>query len=750
MLSPLPLALLAVLAPLQGPVPGVVRGQVRSESSAAPVAGARIELVGVHGPVAEADSLGFYVLRGVPPGRQVVRASHIDHEALQVEVHVPAGGEFYLDFILEVRPVPLPRVTAEVLTVRGARDTVAAAVPELTAASIRALEATPGVAELGIAEAARQFPSEEPIDPSDILYVRGTAADLKLVLLDGAPVYAPFHLAGLIDPFETGVLRAASLFLGGAPARYDGGLSYVMDLETRAARRSRQHFSGALDFLAIESLAEGPITGRAGYLLEARALHGLGSQVLLAESFPYGYADGLMRVDVDVGGDGVVTVTGFWNEESVDVDTSRSGLDPARWGNAAGSVRYRGAVLGTDAELTASYGVFGASMPLGEGKPIRAHGDSRRLRLNADFGTDLGAAARVRFGMTYDRLEIDQRLEPYGSPQGGTPERAIEERTDGTITGAYVDASVRPAEGFVLRGGLRADVFSHRPAMRLAPRLAATWIVTDRLVLKLGAGRYRQYVSVPQPLGAGTKPLWPGMRTARPPLAVARASHLVLGLDHDVGQGVRLGVESFIKRFEGMPSSMVRSLPTEPNAPDAQSNASGIDLWMQRSSGRVQGWLGYSVVWVRSKPGSYYALTRATDGRQLVSAGLSGPIGPDGEFEIRLSYGSGLPYTAVPDVATPESAFGTDQFPTAFMRLERVDGGVSERPDKPYLRIDAQVSHTWSTRLRDATLEVTPYLRVLNALDRRDALFYRFDGEGSLQPLGVLPLLPVVGVEWRF
>src|SRR5690606_18050690 len=509
-------------------------------------------------------------------------------------------------------------------------------------------------------------------------------------------------------------------------------------------------FSGAVDFLAVEGMAEGPITGRAGYMLEARALHGMGTRVLLNEFFPYGYADGLLSVDVDVGAEGVVTVTGFWNEESIDLDTTRSGVDPARWGNAAGSVRYRGVVLGTDAELTASYGMFGATMPLGDGKPIRAHGDSRRMRLNADFGTDVGAA-RVRFGMTYDRLQIDQQLKPHGS-RGSAPEGVVEERADGTITGAYVDASVRPAAGFVLRGGVRADVFSHSPAVRLAPRLAATWIVTDRVVVKLSAGRYRQYVSVPEPLGGGGRvgPVWPGARSARAPLAVARASHLVLGMDHDLGQGVRVGIESFVKRFEGMPSVVAPSLPTERKAPDAESNASGIDLWMRRSSGRVQGWLGYSVAWVWSEAGSY-ALTRAASGRQLVSAGLTGPIGPGGEFEIRLSYGAGLPYTAVPDVATPEPAFAVDQFPVAFARAKSADGsGFSQRPDDPYLRIDAQVSHTWITRLREARVEVTPYIRVLNALDRRDALFYRFDGEGSLQPLGVLPVLPVLGVEWRF
>src|SRR5690606_5964985 len=235
---------------------------------------------------------------------------------------------------------------------------------------------------------------------------------------------------------------------------------------------------------------EGPVTSRAGYLVEARGLHGMGTRALLNESFPYGYADGLLRVDVDVGRDGVVSVTGFWNEESVDLDTTQSGVDPAGWGNTAGSVRYRGGLLGADAELTASYGAFGATMPLSEREPILAHGDSRRMRLNADFGTDVGAA-RVRFGVTYDRLEIDQRLDP-DSTQGGSPAALAQERIEGAVTGTYVDASVRPVEGFVLRGGVRADVFSRSPAVRLAPRLAATWIVTDRVVVKLSAGRYRQ------------------------------------------------------------------------------------------------------------------------------------------------------------------------------------------------------------------------------------------------------------------
>jgi hypothetical protein len=54
----------------------------------------------------------------------------------------------------------------------------------------------------------------------------------------------------------------------------------------------------------------------------------------------------------------------------------------------------------------------------------------------------------------------------------------------------------------------------------------------------------------------------------------------------------------------------------------------------------------------------------------------------------------------------------------------------------------------WGSR----TVEIRPYLRILNALDRRDALFYAFQPWRSdeLTPLAERPLVPVVGIAWRF
>jgi hypothetical protein len=55
---------------------------------------------------------------------------------------------------------------------------------------------------------------------------------------------------------------------------------------------------------------------------------------------------------------------------------------------------------------------------------------------------------------------------------------------------------------------------------------------------------------------------------------------------------------------------------------------------------------------------------------------------------------------------------------------------------------------TWGGR----PWQVRPYVRLLNALDRRDALFYTFQPwrSDSVRPLAERPLLPLLGVSVSF
>lgn len=755
MVAILALALLYAAPVAQGPVPGLVRGEVRSEVTGAPVPHAILEVLGGREYLATTTDIhGRYVLRGVPPGRQVIRARHIDHTSFEVEVLVPAGSEVSLDITLELRPIALTPVTVRALSARNRNgaDSVAAGALELGAATVRALEATPGVVEMGMAEVAKGVPGHEPIDPRDVLFVRGAAADLKLVLLDGVPVYAPFHLGGLINTFEPELLRSATLYLGGAPARYDGGISYVLEMETRAGRGGAMHSTGALDLLGARAMLEGPVLdGELRYLVATRAVHGLGALQFMEESFPYGYADGLVRLDLDVGPGSKLAATGFVNHESVQLDSTRHGERPASWGNRAGSVRYQGMLGGSEADLVMAFGEFETQLPMGGAIPLLAQGTSRRTRLAADLAR-LAGPFHLRYGASFDHLELLYRFE--SSAVIPDTEVVLEKRVGGNVGGVYVDASLDVTPRVQVRGGIRADMFSISPAPRFAPRMAATWVITDRAALTVAAGRYRQYVRAPAIVGAGMNPATPDVSIPGSPLAVARASHVVMTLDQDLGEGIRLGLEGFFKRFEGVPGGGRADLvPGGATEAANQAQASGVDLWVRRNTGRITGWLGYSLAWTWSDDGDGRA-TQLFAGRQLLSAGLNGRLGPSGRFGVRLAYGAGLPYTAVPDVGIGETSFAADD-PLHMVSFRKETGELGPAvtsPDEPYLRLDAEVSRTWNTTLRGSAVDVTPYIKVLNALDRRDALFYHFDALGDARPhaLAALPVLPVLGIEWRF
>jgi hypothetical protein len=285
-------------------------------------------------------------------------------------------------------------------------------------------------------------------------------------------------------------------------------------------------------------------------------------------------------------------------------------------------------------------------------------------------------------------------------------------------------------------------VFSLESGARFAPRASATVVLTDRASLTLAAGRYRQYV---RPSGQSLTLIG----TARPdstrtkPLNVASASHFVLSLDQDLGSGIQLGIEGFYKNFEGLPS------------PDGDhTESSGLDLWVRRGTGRITGWLGYSLAWVWS---AETAATRRSTfaGRHLISAGIGGAVWNQGRVDIRVAYGAGLPYTAIPEPETPP----------VFAVLARADGpdipttlddqvpALPKAPAEPYFRLDVQVARTFVTDVRGFAFELTPYFKLLNALDRRDALFYHFDRNAQspdARPLAPLPILPILGLEWRF
>lgn len=761
------LLMLAVAAPQQSqleyaravravpaqPSAGMVEGRVVSDGDGDPVRAAVVEVVGMPHQFAITDSNGVYNLPEIPAGPHRLRARHLDHRPLEVGLLVVPNDTINLEFELELRPVPLPTLHVVHRKILPGMDSISPpgitnspAPDELRASTVSSLAASPGVAELGLADAIPNEHGSEPPDPSDILYVRGATADLKSVYLDGAPVYAPVHLGGVMEAFHTGVLNGATLHTGGSSARYDGGLSYVLDLETRSGRSGRIRSSGALDLSSARGLAEGSLNDRVNVLVAARGVHGQATELWTGDEAPSGYREFLGRFDAAAGRTGQLGGTIFWNRETVLLSPS-SANRPAHWGNMAGSLRLRGDIPMGEGMVTASVGRFQTRLPFAGEELLVVEGYSNRQRIAADatHHTDSGD---LDYGASFERLRLSHGALSIAE---GPPAERIESEFEADLYGAYIVLQHVPTPALRIKGGLRANLFvaeeSKSRATRFSPRLSMTWVATDRAILTLGIGRYHQYVQNGENFASPDEIALfelPEDETERIPsaLGVGGATHLVLDLEQAFDHGIRLGLQGFYKSYE-----------TVPSVDRPQVEASGVDLWLRREGAMFDASFGYSHGWMWAVQDSSLG-SSVFAGRHLLDGGVALRIGSRNEASIRATYATGLPYTAIPHLGgEPTEVTHAAAFGWPALEEDSEDATRTDLPRGSYLRLEGEVARTWIWRPGTrASSELTAYLRLLNGLDRRDALFVRRDpdAEGLFTSTSSLPLLPILGVRWSF
>ena len=725
-------------ASVYGTVTGVFRGRGRTLPYA---------LLVVETPAgrrwAQAGAEGRYSLGGLGPGVVTVRVRHPGYAAIAVEVTLASGADVRVDLELTGQPLRLDPVE-----VRAARFTDGSSaeddpgrprpIPEL---EIQALDLAPGVGDPALAAAVRALPGNDPASATDVLYLRGSTADMKLVLLDGAPVYTPFHVAGLMPGFEPALLGAAALHRGGAPARYDGGLTHILDLRTRAPRRDRVRASAAFDLLRATGAVEGPLGARGGFLASARALHDVGSGPLGGDR-PYGYEDALLAAEYEPGDGHRIGATAFRNSETVLLNYEAAPED-ATWSNGALSLSYEGTAGGARVRALAAASDYSASLPLQPAgadsepapTPLLATGANRRARLLAELEWG-GPAARTVVGLSHNRIEAE-----YGARALGAGAGSSTNATHASI-GLHVDAVRLLAPEVTLRAGVRADLISGGDLV-VAPRARISWAFDPRALLSVAVGRYHQPTRTPDVEVERTlQEVIASDLSARHLLPVARADHVVVSLDQLFAGRVRFGLHGHWKGYEGLAAA---------SSGGESIRSSGVDLRLSSAGEREVIWIGYGLSWFWSAR-DLSGYSRDFAGRHLLSAGVSSNLWGPLRGEFRVAYGAGLPYTAIPFGSVDAEAAiptGPDPQPDPPSAL---DSPLLEGLDEDFLRIDfelhAQITPQWGGH----SWNIRPYLRVLNALNRRDALFYAFQPwrDDSLTPLAERPFLPVIGVAVTF
>jgi hypothetical protein len=770
----LALAVVASLGFAVQDAPGTVQGFVRDAGSGEPIAGANVILVG-SGRSAVTDADGRYVITGVVGGESRIGARRLGFSPLEVDLSIPPSGVVAVDFHLRVEAFQLAPLGATVVALEPAQvGKVDVREPERVPASvvIRELDTSPGVAELGIAAGARALLGPDPPAPDNVLYVRGAGASLDLVLLDGAPVQAPFHLGGLVNPGLPPSINRAERLQGGVTARYDGGLSDVLLLDSRPGAAGVDA-SVFVDMLAAGGTFESADEGVGAVFASYRNLHGSWGDGLLHSGFPQRYADALLRGDLyPSGGADTLSLTIFQNEESVRIGDGPLNETPS-WGNTAGSLRYRTSTSLGRLELGGALGSFDARLPVGTVDPLIATGSTRRARAWADFESRLGGTW-IGYGIQGERLGLRTQ---FRESQGAGTEVRLRQRADAGAAAVWVEGRRAVLSDVELAAGMRANLFTDDLGRSLSPRLSAGWQVSDDLRLSGSFGRFHQLVvtvDTDLPIENTIVTMADGrvVGSVRSRVAAARSTHLVFGVTHTPKRRAVIRLEAFWKSSVGVPefgNGLLRN--------------AGVDVLASRPiAPGLTAWGAYTLGWAWADyPDAATQTVYAS--RHFLRGGVTFDAPGEIRLDADLSMGHGLEFGAVPRseraAVTPdepgESPSGEGGVPdgtAAALQIAGSAAGVAavggrvfssqgptdvggpiftRAPEGSYLRLNVQATAEIDVRILGRDQQLLPYFRIVNALDRRDALFFHYDSDLGDEPraIGSVPILPVVGLEWR-
>jgi hypothetical protein len=747
----------AVLA--QAPATGIVTGRVliRPDSGATtPAAGAAVTVVGTSLGTMAAPAGRSRHDRG-PAGTPTLRVRLLGYRVVDHAVRVRGGDTARVDITLQSEAQVLSTVRTSALPTDvetfATRPNVATV--NLGASAIAGI---PSVGEPDVVRVVQLLPGVVARNDFNTgLTVRGGEADQNLILIDGFPIYNPFHLGGLFSTFMDATVGGIELISGAFPPRYGGRLSSVLDVRSMDDARKGVHVSADLSALAATGRIGGAFAkGRGTWSLAARRTYADAVVTAFTNNvLPYHFADFHGRATYALPRNWRVSFTGYSGQDVLDANFAELEADstPSRAGEGRWAVDWGNDVFGVG--LTKTFGddvtleqrvstsSFSTLLDVGGGafaqrnqvRDFRLAGSLhiRREKHDPSLGWEV-ATHRLRYASS-------------SSETGTTDFDIVQRPTSGAV---WVEDMWRLSSRWIVDGGLRAEALSGRDWAALSPRVSVKFFATPELAITAGAGRATQWMHSL----AGDGPLryfdvWIASDSFTP---VATAWHYVAGVERRITDGT-IKVEGYVKRYDRV---MEANWSEDPQVRGDelftdQGRSYGVDL-MARYQPRTGpgGWVSYTYgVSSRTRDGVTWAPghDRRHDLDIVAMWRLSSY-----RLGARFGYASGTPYTAiVGEVARrvydpSRDRWGTGDPPIYVEPLGGPHNGA-RFPANHRLDLDA------SREFHVLGGIVAPYVSVVNAYNAKNIFIYRYDystDSPTRKAISQFPIVPSVGVRIDF
>ena len=695
---------------------------------------------------AASNSSGYYAVKEVPAGTYEVEISYIGYKSWR-DTLAFSDRDVRLDVALQVESVDLEEI---VIQAERSEELEQATQSSFIALQVEPLQQMPAIGEADLLRSLQLLPGiQSASDISSGLYVRGGGPDQTAILLDHIPLYNPSHLFGFFSTFNPDAIKDVQLYKGAYPAAYGRTLGAVLDVSNREGNRQRFSSRGGISLIASRLLAEGPV-GQGSWMLAGRrtylepvlsAIRSRGVDLPLN----YYFYDFNGKVN-QRWGDDTFTVSTYWGQDDLraDIENENESFVDLRWGNRALTARWTRVfsptlfghfmAAGSWYENTLLFSFF--ATPFGIANSIR----DWSLKGDVDYFANRNHTLTLGFLATL--FEFDYSASFNQQEQSDLYQRSV-------LASAYVQDEWQAGPATRLRLGGRGTYFSVGDRLHFTPRMSLSHALSDKIRIKAAAGMYRQYLQLVTTEAFSGGDFWMPLDSSVEP---GRSYQGVVGTEWDPSRRYQLSVEAY---YTDLANLVVLDNAVAADSDDTRSDdifksggsgwASGVEVFLQRRTGALTGWIGYTLGWTRR---TFPELNRGRtfppkyDRRHDLSFVFSYQAG-------KWRLGSNLVY-ATGQAFTPASARYSLREPTTRSVKDYVL--PAERNSArllPYHRLDASASREFGLW----GLDVEFYLQIFNLYSRRNEWFVQFDTknpETKPEVVKQLPIVPTLGFNFSF
>ncbi len=580
------------------------------------------------------NQFGFFSIK-LTDGPHTLLISFIGYE----EKQIPVTKQQQLKITLGESESTLQEI---VVTVDKEEETVQSATigkMELKVAEINAIPAVAG--EVDVLKAVTLLPGiKQGVDAASGFYVRGGSSDQNLILLDGVPLYNPYHLWGFLSTFNSDAINHIELTKGAFPARYGGRLSSVLDITMKDGNNQKWDKELSVGLLSAKAKVSGPvIKDKSSIMVTARRTY---ADLIVApirnsqnksatDEFKenYNFMDFNLKYNYRFSDKDRLYISGFYsrdkhlvkNTSKTTVDNTGSSSTSERnqgWGNGIASFRWNHLFSQKMFVNTTGYfsnynyftedGFKNNAPDIQQESKIEYSSKINDFGIKQDYEYFASNKHRIRFGagLIQHYFTPGVNFNSFKTGENDVETKLGNEKVAAPEVDVYVEDEWDVLPKLKLNIGLHGSAFftKNKNYHSLQPRISTRYLVNDRLSLKLGYSKMTQYMHLLTNSGiAQASDLWvPSTDKVKPQQSTQYAAGAALKLN-----GWLLELDGYYKEMDNLieykdgANYSKGELGWEEQIETGRGNSYGGELFLKKVSGKLTGWLGYTLSWTNRK-----------------------------------------------------------------------------------------------------------------------------------------------------